>query len=322
MANPIWKDYLVTLGTEDSYNYRIELEDGTIIYSGVAYKRPGLPYVAVRINDICADFLHTELRLESNDIVISENASIKILIKVLSNGSYVKRAEVELCNDWSYDADFHSEYVGISAPIRSSVPRHMPLPYSVLSSGELEYGREGEPLYLSSPQPGRPGTWMINLSSFEDGDTISIKESGVEAFSYYFVKDSCERYALYYVNAYGGVDMLVIDGNHAERDNLTRQTRSIEYDNRDAESRGTENYVNVISKSMTLHTSWMSDDESSRMHHLLNSTNVCLYDSVRRELLPVLLTNTTTEYKTYKSNGNKLVNYTIEVAFANERIRR
>jgi hypothetical protein len=39
-------------------------------------------------------------------------------------------------------------------------------------------------------------------------------------------------------------------------------------------------------------------------------------------MMPVVLTNTTTEYKTYKGNGGQLVNYAIEVAFANDRIRR
>ena len=66
----------------------------------------------------------------------------------------------------------------------------------------------------------------------------------------------------------------------------------------------------------------MSDDEASRMHHLLNSPNVYLLDMETDEMMPVVLTNTTTEYKTYKGNGGKLVNYTIEATLAQERIRR
>jgi hypothetical protein len=73
---------------------------------------------------------------------------------------------------------------------------------------------------------------------------------------------------------------------------------------------------------MTMHTSWLPDDESSRMHHLLNSTNVFLGDLVTGQMIPVILTNTTTEYKTYKGNGGRLVNYTINVTIAQERIRR
>ena len=73
---------------------------------------------------------------------------------------------------------------------------------------------------------------------------------------------------------------------------------------------------------MTLHTSWLSDDESSRMHHLLNSTEVYLFNLEKQEMIPVVLKNTITEYKTYKGNGGKLVNYAIEVEFANERTRK
>ena len=73
---------------------------------------------------------------------------------------------------------------------------------------------------------------------------------------------------------------------------------------------------------MTLHTSWMSDEAAARMHNLLNSTDVYLCDMVNDMMIPVILTNTTTEYKTYKGNGGKLVNYAIEVEFANQRVRR
>ena len=58
------------------------------------------------------------------------------------------------------------------------------------------------------------------------------------------------------------------------------------------------------------------------MHHLLNSTEVYLYDILKDQMIPVVLTNSTSEYKTYRNNGYKLFNYTIEVSYANDRIRR
>ena len=113
-----------------------------------------------------------------------------------------------------------------------------------------------------------------------------------------------------------------MEGNHSESDSLVRKTRSVEYDNSEQLNRGRKNYAVEITKRMTLHTSWMSDEESSRMHHLLNSPEVYLYDMEEGKFIPVLLTNTTTEYKTYKGNGGRLVNYAIEVEYANERVRR
>ena len=58
------------------------------------------------------------------------------------------------------------------------------------------------------------------------------------------------------------------------------------------------------------------------MHHLLNSTEVYLYNINTGEMLPVTLTNTTTEHKTYKTNGGRMVNYTIEATLSQTRLRR
>ena len=132
----------------------------------------------------------------------------------------------------------------------------------------------------------------------------------------------CKEWVLYYVNAYGGWDSLLIEGNTMERDSLKRYTREMEYDNRETRNRGTQNYANEISKVYTLNTSWMSDAESLRMHHLLNSPEVYLFNINTGEIFPVVLNNTTTEFKTYKNNGCRLVNYTIEATIAQDRIRR
>jgi hypothetical protein len=159
-------------------------------------------------------------------------------------------------------------------------------------------------------------TAKVDLSQF--GDVVAAR-IGSASFK---VVNKCNRYALYYVNAFGGWDSLLIEGNHSETDSLVRHERVVEYDNTSSANRGRVNYVNEIQKRMTLHTSWLLGDEASRMHHLLNATEVYLYDLEKRQMMPVVLTNTTTEYKTYKGNGGQLVNYAIEVAFANDRIRR
>ena len=80
--------------------------------------------------------------------------------------------------------------------------------------------------------------------------------------------------------------------------------------------------MNEITKSFTLHTSWMSDAESLRMHNLLNSTEVYLFNINTGDMFPIVLNNTTTEFKNYKNNGGRMVNYTIDATLAQDRIRR
>lgn len=132
----------------------------------------------------------------------------------------------------------------------------------------------------------------------------------------------CRSHALYYRNAYGGWDAFLVEGTVSERDALTRHTMKRPYDNRQTSSRGTYNFSNEITKSWNLKTGWLSDEESGLMHHLLNSTEVWLHDLVKDKIYPVVLTSTETEHKTYRTNGNRMNQYEIEVQLAQERERR
>lgn len=156
------------------------------------------------------------------------------------------------------------------------------------------------------------------LTPFSELEAIKVQGTG----AMYSFADTCARYALYYVNAYGGWDTLVMDGIDEERDDLTRHEASRVYDNTDMQNRGTVNYVNEIQKSWTLRTGYLTDEQAGRMHHLLNSVQVYLYDMESGTFVPVVLDGTTTEYKTYRNQGRKLVSYEIQVRLAQDRIRR
>lgn len=321
MANPIWKDFYVNLGTADSVQFRI-LDDDVVIYAGTSHKRPGHAVNKIRINDICADYILTEFPQLGNDFV--GHVLSRYVVEILTDGAYQYCDDAEFYCNWSNDYQFNPLEKGLNCPVNGKVSPLTPIPYSLLHAHEMELESEktGIIWYQSPNVIGACGTYMVDINNLPSGDVVRLGEQEVEKSSVYKVVDSCHDYALYYRNAYGGVDLLLIEGNHAESDNLTRHTREIEYDNNIISNRGKANYVNEISKTMTLHTSWLTDEESSRMHHLFNSTEVYLFDIVNQKMIPVLLTNTTTEYKTYKGNGGKLVNYAIEVAIAQEMIRR
>lgn len=336
MANPIWKDYYVSLGSADSTEYRI-ICNNEVIYSGKAWKRPGHSTNDIRINDICADYLNNVLPTMSQAEFSTMDLPVTFHVQVLSSETWTHIASVQFLNNWSYDYAY-TESMGMAFPINHRISRSQWAIWTGLNVSQVEAlitFKDGSsssvfiPVALSvdfnadfnsdfarSVRSAATGTAVFRPSAWTDVAHITI--NGVR----YDVVDDCSRYALYYLNAYGGWDSLLIEGNHMEVDNISRHTREVEYDNRNISNRGQKNYVNEISKALTLHTSWMSDDESSRMHHLLNSTEVYLYDIFKDQMIPVLIDNGTTDYKTFKSNGGKLVNYTIEVSFANDRIRR
>ena len=66
----------------------------------------------------------------------------------------------------------------------------------------------------------------------------------------------------------------------------------------------------------------MTEAEASKMHHLLESTNVCLWDNVEGVMRPVVLTDNNVAHKTYKGEGRNLIRYTITAELARDRQRR
>lgn len=337
MANPIWKDYYVSLGTADSISYRIRVNN-TTIYTGKAFKRPGQSDNQIRINDICADFISNTLPAMSESAFSALSFPVEFIIQILSGSTWSTLTTVQFDNNWSYDYDYNPETMGMAFPINGHIDLRQWLVFSAYNASSItatitlkdgssfdviiavaisaDFNSDFNSDFARAVRSAQSGTAVFDLTSYGDVDSVTIGNTK------YKVVTDCRKYALYYSNAYGGWDTFLIEGNIVELDNLTRLVREMEYDNRSIQNRGFRNYVNTIQKTFNLHTSWLSDDEASRMHHLMNSTNVYLYDINAGEMIPVIVNNSTTEYKTYKGNGGKLVNYEINVSVAHDRIRR
>jgi hypothetical protein len=84
----------------------------------------------------------------------------------------------------------------------------------------------------------------------------------------------------------------------------------------------TKKYLNVINTSYKLYTDWLTDDEASRMHHLLESTEVYLHNLEDDTIIPVNLTNSTCEYKTFTNNARRKFYYEINAELAQQKIRQ
>ena len=336
MIHPIWKNYIVNLGTAQSQEYVIcYSKDGSItsIYHGKAWKKPGESSITICINDICADWLVNTFPSLAEGFN-RQDMPVEFIVQTISNaGIYTEVARVTFVNDWSYDASHDAERDGLAAPINGHVDARQWLLWTALNVAEVEaevFFHDGRTMkvfipveisadfnedfnvdFSKSVRSAGSGTAVFSIE-WDDVDKIVV--NGNE----YRVIDSCARYVLYYLNAYGGWDSLLIEGASSEQDNVTRHVMNKE----GAFNRQKSNYLNEIQKMMTLHTSWLSDEQSLRMHHLLNSTEVYLHDLSRNEILPVVLENSSTPYKTYKGEGGKLVNYKIEVSIAQSMRRR
>ncbi len=143
------------------------------------------------------------------------------------------------------------------------------------------------------------------------------------AGQYYKTVLACEaRYSLYYVNSYGGVDVLPFkEKSWKKSDTVTRFNYSRSFRNNTLEFENV-NYLNSIEEEYELHTGWMTDEQSMRMHELVESTIVYLYDALEKEYIPVVMSDKKLEYKTYHNQGRKFYNYTVNCKASQSRERR
>lgn len=185
----------------------------------------------------------------------------------------------------------------------------------------------------SSPGPGPgpdPSTGYVlttlTISDQEQHRYFVEARPGVvysAAGQYYKTILACEaRYSLYYVNSYGGVDVLPFkEKGWKKSDTITRFNYSKSFRNNTPEWENV-NYLNSIEEEYELHTGWMSDEQSMRMHELVESTIVYLYDALEKTYIPVVMSDKKLEYKTYHNQGKKFYNYTVNCKASQSRERR
>lgn len=339
MLVPIWKDAIVDLGLLDTLYYRITLAaTGEVIYSGKSHRRPGEEFNSVRINDVCADWLANVLPA-LGQAEFTRLVSPEIYVQSSEDGvTWINQGAFKFQNDWSYDYGYNPATMGMAFPVTGRVDVRMPIVWTGVEVSEVVasvFFRDGTSVqviipveisddfnddfnndFAQSVRTAGSGTAVFLLSAWEDVDRI------VVGGTTYKVVTECARYALYYVNAYGGWDCLLIEGGHKEEDTLKRHTREVAYDNRDIANRGVYNYVNEVTKRYTLHTGWLLGEQGEMMHHVIESTDVYLYDIPAGRMIPVTIPSTTCEYKTFRNQGNQLVAYALEVEEAHSRIRR
>lgn len=337
-AVPIWKDFFAQLAGV----YRIIVADTEdVIYSGYAQSKPGETSAQVRINDICADYLDNVLptlsQAEFTRITLPVTFKVQLRVSGAQGYQWVDITTAQFLNDWSYDYGYNAATMGMSFPINGHIDARMPIVWTGLNVSEVnatitfkdgtttqviiavaisnDFNADFNADFSRSVRSAGSGTAVFLPDAWDNVAKITVGNSTWE------VVTECAEYALYYVNAYGGWDSLLIEGNTLEADTLKRYTREVVYDNRDIQNRGIDNYVNEITKGFTFHTGWLLGDQGKMMHHLINSTDVYLYDIANGQMIPVTIPTTSCEYRTKKNQG-RLVDYTIQVQIAQNRIRR
>lgn len=325
---PIWKDYLVTLvNSTPSEGVGYELYNGTFgtFFTGRAYARPGASSVTTRINDQVAT-------LFQRGLTFLGETDVPYLSVETEASDYAFLDTETFAADWSYDPDFNASTQGLNFPICDILLPGQRVPYSYPGSSTVyfrvshpdasagEYNADFNADFTitggtyTDVAIANGGAWKAAWLNLRDYPTATGVSCGHNT---YRVGGGCGQYALYYVNAYGGWDTLAVLANTKRVDALTRYTLDKDYSNTATHNRGRQNYVNEVVTKLTFYTHYLTDEQSARMHHLLNSPTVYLHDVEKNHVWPIVLTGSSNERK-----RNGLNQYAIEAELAQNRIRR
>lgn len=343
-ARPIWDNSpLLQADIADEYvDYRIQC-DGETIFNGRAYKRPDTGRVEISINSICAPYLRVpfpETASPEEACGFAPGPAMKRTFRFLREGGSDTQDldfDVEFYADWGYNPSRNPRPAIASDPVTGEVsPRQVVLTSFYDPTGPI-------PVYMDRLAARAPGdenyffnipatagqagvAWIGMGSGYAGAAQITVGSAKTTGVVTYRVVDDCRRYALYYLNAYGGWDSLLVHGSPKEANEYTRTTYKKAYALSQEMGayipRGTVNFLNSYTKSFTCTTGWLSDEQAARMDHLFGSVDVYLCDLYEDRFMPVVLTDKTFEYKTFRNQGGHLVNYTIQMQAAVEFTRR
>lgn len=323
---PIWKDEYQALGVMDSRSYVLKL-DGNTIYAGTAWKRPGTSQPEVLINDIAAPYLTQNadcLAPEDGDAYYPADI-IRTFLLYDADGvtrigndfaCYLKWEEDNrsvLSTDWAHD--YINGHIAAGMPIIVTLYNNLALTYDGGSATYIRARRSSQITSSNILAYSAPGNYAFNPAFVTADKWITVNGHRFDRV------EECHNYALYYVNAYGAWDFLLIEGAVLEGRRYERHELKRVHNNRSFKSRGIWNYANEVRRTWTLHTGWITDEGAARMHHLIGSTLVYLYDIAEQSFRPVVVTDAEVSARKYEMEGSPLT-YTINVEEGREGLRR
>ena len=125
-------------------------------------------------------------------------------------------------------------------------------------------------------------------------------------------KNTCAKYAIYYLNPLGGWDQLLIEGKVVKTIKLENKTFKRNFNNNTNEFEN-KHYLKNLTTSYKLTTGYLTDAQAKLMPNLIETTKAYLCELDTKNYIPVLINNNSVDIKTYRNQGRKLFTYTIDV---------
>lgn len=284
----IWQDtYYVS--NEKKITYYIKDGNNETLFAGKAYRFPDSDELRINVSSICRNYMSNDLR-QILDIYLEDGTTEGesdegIMTFYLYNAEDDTVLEIfKFLYDWSYETRWNGNDIVLSKPIN---------------------GRATNIMF----RPNTQVTGQVMTNSLFGGD--------------YEIVEGCNNdYAIYYLNSYGGHDAFLFEGYSTKEDTITQFTTDKSFNNQTLDYEHCR-YVSEISTSYTLHTGWLTDEQSSNFaKNLVGSNQVYLHDLKTNDIIPAVITDTKVQYKKMKTNGGKMSLYTLQIKESQNKLRR
>ena len=329
MSEPVYKDTAArytTIGDSLEYNVKV---DNQLIYQGRLTKQPGNNQVWFYINRLAKDYLSSKIDYRKGTIAYQQpyyKRKFELSQRTMTGDPYY-----EIYNDWSYEPKTIVRGLSqtLSRPISNIVDPRQILFSTMAYLGDgvgvyevkIDYCHDGRCFIGADAIPSPCVTFALPVSGIEDGVDIDVRDEDDDTAIRYKVKKTSATHCLYYLNAHGGYDHLLVNGTTLRTDAINRTEMTRDVDNTTL-THGRECIWEEITPRWTLNTDYLTDEQWAKTHNLLGSTHVLLHDLTTDEITPVVITANEVEYKTYRNQGNKKSYLTIEVEASVKRMRR
>lgn len=239
--------------------------------------------------------------------------------------------ELKVTYDWTYDPTIEDGSF-LSSPL-SNVMDYRQYFVCTFQNSDLENPDsneiyeaffDGDSVITSGRVDNTIGTLRFYIQDWWTWDGNDVNYELYSQYSPHFsgiITDTCKEYCIYYMNRLGGWDWLLVDGKNLKTDKMTRLTYKQNYFPQVQTNLNKVPYVNTITETFEFTTSWMKDSDAVKISDLVESNKVVVHDLVNNIIYPVIMTNSSVEYKTYKNQGRKLYAYTLTMEASRPKYR-
>ena len=309
---PTWQDVFIeiprTSDEESNITYSVSIFDNKtntfeVVYKGNAVFTDEDP--EINITEIVRDYVEDKININADGGSTQEANLTKVLLNTDEPEPNLV-ATLYYYYDYSFDKDFK---LTRNMPILNHFDTRQDIFLSFLNlSGEtnnITISTGGRLLHITLDTPGI----FHHKRAYHEGDVII---NAPDKRTTLTSKNTCAKYAIYYLNPLGGWDQLLIEGKVVKTTKLENKTFKRNFDNNTNEFQN-KHYLKNLTTSYKFTTGYLTDEQAKLMPNLIETTKAYLCELDTNTYIPVLINNNSVDIKTYRNQGRKLFTYTIDV---------